>query len=225
MQSLQPFEGGDDAALTMETARYLALWMAFEDLPRVAQIKISPERFARFREEVRAEPGQQVGVVEFLHPRVEEFCGIMPAGLGRYALNSPLLRRLIGVFAKPRNVRTNSAHGFLLFYLMAGLRRFRRSSLVYQIEHAHMEHWLEAVRSAAPADRKLAVELALCGRLIKGYGDTRERGTGNMQRILAVYQRVHPLAAGSVKALREAALSGEEGKALAAVEGELLAAG
>jgi indolepyruvate ferredoxin oxidoreductase beta subunit len=224
LQSLQVFEGGDDAALTTETARFLALWMAFEDLPRVAQIKISPERFERFREEVRAQQGQQVGMVEFLHPRVEEFCGIMPAGLGRYVLDSASLRRIIGLFAKPRNVRTNSLPGFLLFYLMSGLRRFRRSSLVYQLEHAHMERWLDAIRSAAPADRERAVELARCGRLIKGYGATRERGTGNMQRILAVCERLPGLSAPSVRALREAALSGEDGAALTALEGELLAA-
>jgi indolepyruvate ferredoxin oxidoreductase beta subunit len=224
LEALQCFEGGD-AELTTETARYLALWMAFEDLPRVAQIKISPERFARFREEVLAEQGQQVGVVEFLHPRVEEFCGVMPAPLGRFALNSPLLRRLLGLMAKPRNVRTNSVHGFLLFYLMAKLRRFRPSSLVYQIEHAHIEQWLEAIRCAASGDRELAVELARCGRLIKGYGSTRERGTGNMTRILAVLDRQPRLPAGSVRALREAALSGEDGVAFTAIESELLAAG
>ncbi|MEM7294544.1 MAG: indolepyruvate oxidoreductase subunit beta family protein [Pseudomonadota bacterium] len=49
-----------DTELATETARYLALWMAFEDLPRVAQIKISQERFARFRKEVKAEQEQPV---------------------------------------------------------------------------------------------------------------------------------------------------------------------
>ncbi|MCB1848381.1 MAG: indolepyruvate ferredoxin oxidoreductase, partial [Halieaceae bacterium] len=107
LQALAAFERGDEALLTLEVARYLGLWMAFEDLPRVAQIKISPERLARFREEVRAEENQQVGMVEFLHPRVEEFCGLMPAGLGRFALQSRPLRGLLGLLAKPRKLRTN----------------------------------------------------------------------------------------------------------------------
>lgn len=218
-------QGGNKASLIEETARFLALWMAFEDLPRVAQIKISPERFARFREEVLAEEDQQVGVVEFLHPRVEEFCGVMPARLGRFVLASPLLCRLLGIFAKPRNLRTNSVHGYLTFYLMAKLRRFRPASLAYQLEQAHIEQWLEAIRSAAQSDPELALELARCGRLIKGYGKTRERGTGNMQRILEACRRLPQLPAESVAALREAALSGEEGDALDAVERELLATG
>ena len=58
LQSLRQFEAGAGAELVLETGRYLALWMAFEDLPRVAQIKISSERFQRFRDEVRAEQGQ-----------------------------------------------------------------------------------------------------------------------------------------------------------------------
>ncbi len=225
LESLRQFEAGAGAALVLETARFLALWMAFEDLPRVAQIKISPERFQRFRDEVRAEQDQQLGMVEFLHPRVEEFCGIMPARMGRFVLASPRLRRLLGLFAKPRNLRTNSLHGFLLLYLMAKLRRLRPYSLVYQLEHAQMEQWLEAICAAASTDQDLALELARCGRLVKGYGDTRERGTGNLQRILAVYRQLQSLPGHAVSALRDAAMADEGGAALAAVEAELLARG
>lgn len=223
LEPLRQFEAGSGATLVLETARYLALWMAFEDLPRVAQIKISPQRFQRFREEVLAEPEQQLGVVEFLHPRVEEFCGIMPARMGRFVLGSPRLRRLLGLFAKPRNLRTNSLHGFLLLYLMAKLRRLRPYSLVYQLEHTQMEQWLEAIRAAAATDQELALELARCGRLVKGYGDTRERGTGNLQRILAVYRQLRSLPGDAVSGLRAAAMADEGGAALAAVEAELLA--
>ena len=223
LQALAAFERGDEALLTLEVARYLGLWMAFEDLPRVAQIKISPERLARFREEVRAEENQQVGMVEFLHPRVEEFCGVMPAALGRYALDSRALRALLGLLAKPRKLRTNSVHGFLAFYLLAKLRRWRRGSLVYQLEQAHIEQWLEAIQRAAATDYELAVELARCGRLIKGYGKTRERGSGNMQRILGLWRQQGQLSARALAGLREAALAGEDGEAMDAVAGELQA--
>ena len=223
LQALAAFERGDEALLTLEVARYLGLWMAFEDLPRVAQIKISPERLARFREEVRAEENQQVGMVEFLHPRVEEFCGLMPAGLGRFALQSRPLRGLLGLLAKPRKLRTNSVHGFLAFYLLAKLRRWRRGSLVYQLEQAHIEQWLEAIRRAAATDYELAVELARCGRLIKGYGKTRERGSGNMQRILGLCRQHGQLSAQALAGLREAALAGEDGEAMDAAAGELQA--
>jgi len=222
LAALLPYEREGSAELSTEAGRFLALWMAFEDLPRVAQIKISPERFQRFREEVRAEPGQPVAVVEFLHPRVEEFCGAMPAGLGRFALNSPLLRRLLGLFAKPRKLRTNSVHGFVMFYLMAKLRRFRPITLAYQQEQAHIDDWLGAVHAAAAQDYDLAVELARCGRLVKGYGSTRERGTGNLRRIISVFRQVAGLPAESIAALRKAALAGEDGAALNQLEQQLL---
>ena len=224
LDALQPVISGDDSRLTHETARFLALWMAFEDLPRVAQIKISGERFARFRREVRAEDTQQVGMVEFLHPRVEEFCGVMPAALGKFVLNSAFFSRILRLFAKPRNIKTNSIHGFLAFYLLAKMRRFRRSSLIYHIEQTHIEQWLAAIHKAVKTDYSLALELAKCGRLIKGYGNTRERGTGNLQTILAVLDTRSTLTSTTIATLREAALADDAGvalnKALAAVDSD-----
>ncbi|MEM6582774.1 MAG: indolepyruvate oxidoreductase subunit beta family protein [Pseudomonadota bacterium] len=210
-----------DADLTAETARYLALWMAFEDLPRVAQIKISEQRFARFREEVKAEQEQPVQMVEFLHPRIEEFCGLMPARLGRHMLNSPGWRRFLGLFAKPRHMHTNSVHGYLMFYLLAKLRRFRRGSLAHQEELEHIDAWLKALQHAKATDLELARELARCGRLIKGYSSTRERGLGHMHRILKALDDRVITSSSEVAALREAALAGEDGKAFIEAETQL----
>ena len=44
--------------LVREVARYLALWMTFEDTFRVADLKTRGSRFERFRNEVNAVPGQ-----------------------------------------------------------------------------------------------------------------------------------------------------------------------
>ena len=43
-----------DRALTRETARFLALWMAFDDIVRVADLKTRTARYARIRAEVGA---------------------------------------------------------------------------------------------------------------------------------------------------------------------------
>ena len=223
LAALRPLESGDGHELTRETARFLALWMAFEDLPRVAQNKISAGRFDRFREEVRAAPGQQVGMVEFLHPRVEEFCGALPAGMGRYLYDSPFWSRVIGWFAGPRNVRTNSVFGYLSFYLLAKLRRIRRRSLIYQIEQGHIEQWLAAVRDVAARDYSASAELARCGRLVKGYGSTRERGNRNLQTILNLLGE-SGLSGPQIAGLREAALADDEGKAITRLASELAGA-
>ncbi len=208
--------------LTTEVARFLALWMAFEDLPRVAQIKISATRFQRFREEVGAEREQPVAIVEFLHPRVEEFCGAMPAWLGRRMLNSRLGSGCLGLFARPRHLRTNSISGFLSLYLVSRLRRFRRSSLIYQVEQQHIGEWLAAIESGAADNYPLALELARCGRLVKGYGDTRERGLGNLRGILDTLGEMAEASAKGVAALRDAALADDEGREFARVRTEVV---
>src|SRR5690606_15397402 len=67
-------EAGGNGGLTREVARHLALWMSYEDVIRVAQAKLRPERMARVRAEVRARPGEPLVVTEFLKPGLEEFC-------------------------------------------------------------------------------------------------------------------------------------------------------
>lgn len=222
LTSLSEFEREQTSELTTEVARFLALWMAFEDLPRVAQIKISADRVERFREEVKAEPNQPVGIVEFLHPRVEEFCGVMPDVLGRMFMNSKPLSALLGLFARPRKMRTNGMVGFTLFYLLAKWRRFRRGTLAYKLEHQHIARWFDAVTGAANEDYSLALEVARCGRLIKGYGNTRERGNHSLATILDLLE-AGKVAPADVARLRQAAMADDQGLALDSLSNELAA--
>lgn len=218
LQSILALESGEHYKLLLEVARFLALWMAFEDLPRVAQLKISGERFSVFRQEVKADQDQQVAMVEFLHPRVEEFCGVMPAAIGNYMQNSRFFSRALGLFAGPRNVRTSSVFGYSMFYMMAMMRKSRRASLIYQIEQAHIDNWLASIVDAAQTDYDSAVELAHCGRLIKGYSLTRQRGNANLQKIITLYKGGKLPNAQAVDAARTAALADDEGEAMTEFE-------
>jgi indolepyruvate ferredoxin oxidoreductase beta subunit len=204
--------------MTSETARYLALWMAYEDAVRVADLKTRSARFEKMREEVRAEPGQIVQVSEFMHPRLQEVCEILPAGLGRAILGSTALSGLFGrFFGKGRRVRTTSVGAFLMLSFLAALRPARRGSLRYGVEQARIEAWLKAVRETAPADYDLAVEVAACARLIKGYGDTHARGLRNFEALMARRAALQgrPAGAAVMANLIKAALADEEGRALA----------
>jgi indolepyruvate ferredoxin oxidoreductase beta subunit len=58
--------------------------MAYDDVIRVADLKTRGARFDRVRSEVGARPGQLVDTTEFMHPRLEEICGTLPARLGRW---------------------------------------------------------------------------------------------------------------------------------------------
>ncbi len=211
-----------DGGLLRETARHLALWMAYEDTIRVADLKVRASRLARVRAEVKAAPGQIVRVTEYMHPRLEEICDTLPAGLGRRILDSPRLSAWIRrLFAKGRHVRTTSLCWFLLLSLLAGLRRWRRGTLRYAHEQARIESWLALIRDAAARDPELATELAKCQQLIKGYGDTFARGLAKYDRVISQYHG-RKLDAAQLRRLREAALASEEGDeaALASEEGD-----
>src|SRR5258706_12295066 len=78
--------GGGAGLLLAETARELALGMAYEDTVRVAELKIRPSRFARVRAEVQAADGQIIEIAEFLHPRGQEIADTLPPGPGARAL-------------------------------------------------------------------------------------------------------------------------------------------
>jgi len=199
-----------------ELARHLALWMSYEDVIRVADLKTRASRFGRVRGEVGVLADQTLGVTEFMHPRFEEVCDTLPAGLGRWAQASPWPRRVTApLFAKGRHVRTSSIRGFLLLRIVAGLRRWRRGSLRDHREQAAIEAWLGEIAASATIDPALAVEVIACQRLVKGYGDTHARGMANFNAAMAAASRTRD--AGFVRRLREAALADEHGLALAKV--------
>ncbi|PEQ13075.1 indolepyruvate oxidoreductase subunit B [Novosphingobium sp. PC22D] len=202
---------GAPYSLTSEAARHLALWMSYEDTVRVADLKTRGSRLARVRGEVKMQDDQILTVTEFMHPRLQEICEMLPASLGRGILGSETLSRLLGkAFAKGRHVETTSLRWFLMLRAVAAMRALRRRSLRYIEEQARIESWLELVRDAASSgDRALALELVLCQRLIKGYGDTFERGLGNFNRIVALHRQA-PLSPADIRQLRELALSGED---------------
>ncbi len=73
--------GAHGFALTRETARYLALWMAFDDVVRVADLKCRASRFARVRHEVAAGADEIVRIVDYLKPGLPEFATLLPPRL------------------------------------------------------------------------------------------------------------------------------------------------
>jgi indolepyruvate ferredoxin oxidoreductase beta subunit len=116
-------------------------------------------------------------------------------------------------------VKTTSVFGFLMLRTLAWLRPLRRATSRYKNEQQLIERWLDAVRATAARDLGLALEVALCGRLIKGYGDTHRRGKDNFTRILDTIVAGGTFAtdgarAGAIRKAREAALADPEGRKL-----------
>jgi indolepyruvate ferredoxin oxidoreductase beta subunit len=209
----------DGYKLSNETGRFLALWMCYEDVMRVADLKTRRSRFERVREEVQAKPHEPVHIVEFLKPGVEEFTAVLPRFLAGplkvLAKRSGLAKKLnVGM-----HVKTTSISGFLLLRLLAWLRPFRPLTSRWHEEQELIGRWLGAIAASAKRDIGLALEIALCGRLIKGYGDTHARGKGNFLRILdtLVEGDAVPDDRARIEAIRkarEAALADPEGRKL-----------
>jgi indolepyruvate ferredoxin oxidoreductase beta subunit len=221
-------QGGGAAGypVTNETARFLALWMCYEDVIRVADLKSRASRFERVRAEAGAKPHEPVHVIEYLKPGVEELAAILPpraaAGLKRWAA-----RR--GVADGPGlHVKPTSVTGFLMLRALAWLKPLRPKTSRWLEEQQLIERWVRAVIAATRrGELAVALEIALCGRLIKGYGDTHRRGKGNFVRILETLVEGGTVAdpqarAQAIRAAREAALADPEGRAL---DGSLAAHG
>lgn len=208
-----------DDALLGETARHLALWMSYEDTIRVAELKTRASRFDRVGAEVKLQGGQLLAINEFMHPRLEEICDTLPAVLGRWLADSGFPRRWVErMTQRGRVVRTTSLRGFLLLYLLAGLKRWRRGSLRYTLEDARIQQWLARIEATARFNPQLALEIAQCQRLVKGYGDTHERGWRNFEAVMAHADRTGGLLApATLRELRDAALADEHGDKLRAL--------
>ncbi len=211
--------GSGDARLLRETARYLALWMSYEDASRVADLKIRRSRFGRVKQQARAGESQLVQIREFLYPRTEEIADVLPEWLGQWLMGANRMQRLIERFARGGQVvETTSLTGFLKLYCIAELRRSRRGSLRFQREMRRIREWLALISEVAANDYALAVEIAECPRLLKGYGDTHARGEKNYAALMAALPSLRGKAdaAEKLRRLRETALAHESGDKLTA---------
>lgn len=210
-------ESGGEAEgwkLTRETARLLALWMCYEDVIRVADLKTRAGRFARVRAEAGAKAGQPLVIVDYLKPGTEEIADILPQ---RFA---DRLRRWEKARGKPAgfglHLKTSSIPGFLALRVLAALKPWRRKSSRFVAEQALIERWLGAIKRLgfASLDLALAMEIAQCARLIRGYGETQRRGRETFLRIFdslvenesAVSKGIGPLT-DAVRRARSAALA------------------
>ncbi len=207
----------DFYVLTRAYAKQLALWMTYEDVPRVADLKIRAGRFEGIRKEVRAEPGEIVSVSEYMHPRFEEACDMLPAWLGGFLVKRKTIRYLTrGLFRRGRRVRTTGLRGFLMLYFLAGLRRLRPGTLRFRTEMTAINAWTQRIEKFQKTDYDLAVEVTRCQRLVKGYGETNARGRKNLETIMVAADALlgQKNAARTVALLLEAALADDKGAAL-----------
>jgi indolepyruvate ferredoxin oxidoreductase beta subunit len=215
-------QAGAEGLLTREVARHLALRMSYEDVIRVAAEKIAPERMARIAAQVGALPGEPVTIVEFLKPGIAEICSILPVWMARPVIALAERHGWMDRVHWGMEIRTSSVSGYLRLLLLARLWRFRPKSYRYKEEQAAIESWLAHIAAAAGKSHMLALEIAECARLLKGYGETLKRGATNYatierQVILPALAGAIPLphSIDAVASARVAALADPDGESLA----------
>lgn len=215
-------QSGDTLArfdATREVARWLALWMAYDDIARVADLKSRASRHARVRREARAGESDLLRFYDHFKPGLPEVADLLPASLAT-RLQDAERKRVAegrGPWSFPLKLASHTVGGTLLLRALALAKYLRRFSSRYAQEQALIDTWLSAVVAGLNEDARLGRELALCGRLLKGYGSTHERGR---ERLLHLLRHVAPPAFGTAAAraeaianVRDAALADEGGKA------------
>jgi indolepyruvate ferredoxin oxidoreductase beta subunit len=126
---------------------------------------------------------------------------------------------------KGKIIKTTSVGGFLLLYALSRLKPLRRRSLRFAAEQAARADWLDLLAETARGDYALALQVARMRSLVKGYGDTHERGRAKFDRLAALVPRLRgqDSSGTQLEGLIKAALA-EEGddaldKAIAALDG------
>ena len=214
-----------DFVTTRETARYLALWMAYEDVIRVAQIKTRQARVDGARMGSGGKPEQVIIITEFLKPGLDEFCSLLPSSLAKPLLDWADRKGKRDAFNVGLHIRSNTVFGFLMLRMMAGMKFWRRRGHRFGVEQAMMERWLAAVQAAIKCDSAFGREVAELGRLIKGYSDTHRRAQRNFNRLMDTVvapalaaanapSDYYVNVAAALATARKAALADPEGEAL-----------
>jgi indolepyruvate ferredoxin oxidoreductase beta subunit len=208
---------GRGFAFTAAGAKYVAVALAYDDVARVADLKIRDSRRARVRAEVTAADDTLVATTEYFHPRADELCGALPRRWGEWIESRPAIFKAVDrVINRGRRIRTSTVVGYLTLAAVASLGRRRRRSLRHAREAAHREAWLAIAAQALESQYELGVEVLACRRLVKGYSDTHARGLSKFDRVMSAVPTLANRDDGAVwlDRLKRAALADEDGTGL-----------
>lgn len=225
-QVLQAERASDPAgahafAITREMARWLALWMAFDDIVRVADLKSRVRRWQRVKGEVKLGESDLLKLYDHFKPGAPEFAALLPNGLARRVMQWDRRRVNQGKtpWALPLKIGTHSVFGMVALRTLASLKWLRPLGSRFATEQALIEQWLASVVAGTRQHWSTGHEIALCGRLIKGYGSTNERGKDNLMHVIEHLAAETNFAtdearASAIAAARTAALTDDAGRAL-----------
>ncbi|MEZ5650786.1 MAG: indolepyruvate oxidoreductase subunit beta family protein [Burkholderiaceae bacterium] len=169
--------------VTQEAARQLARWMAYEDVIRVADLKIRAERFESLEREATGGAGGVTRTWDYLKPGIDEIAAILPPKPAEW-LRGVAARRGWRTVGGGMRLQSTGLFGMIALRSLAGLRGWRRRSSRFADESALIERWDRVLSAALARDAELAAAVASAPSLIKGYSDTYIRGRGRFVQVL-----------------------------------------
>jgi indolepyruvate ferredoxin oxidoreductase beta subunit len=208
-----------ECPVTTETIRWLALWMAFDDIIQVAHLKSKATRWQRVSTEVKLKDGELLKVYDHFKPGVPEIAAMLPSTWAQALLKWDRARIANGkaAWSMPIKLARHSVVGLVSLRILAAMRVLRPIGSRYATEQLLIEEWLDGISQACVRSPEMALEVARCGQLIKGYGSTNERGKDNLLHILRTV--CQPAAdksldeqTAAVAQIRKAALQDEKGQ-------------
>ena len=123
----------------------------------------------------------------------------------------------MAAWSMPIKLARHSVVGLVSLRILAAMRVLRPIGSRYATEQLLIEEWLDGISQACVRSPAMALEVARCGQLIKGYGSTNERGKDNLLHILrtvclpAADKSLDEQTA-AVAQIRKAALQDEKGQ-------------
>jgi len=163
--------------------RRLALWMTYEDIPRVAQLKIKPDRFVKIKNEINLKNNQILSVQDIFKPGLNEIGAMLPNKLGRWFIRNKKVTTLLPFVGKGMKINSSTISGFLILKILSLFRLIRPISLRYKEEQNNIEKWINNLILSLDKSISFSEGLADMPQILKGYGDTWDRGIKKYNKI------------------------------------------
>ena len=170
-------------AVTENIIRRLALWMTYEDIPRVAQLKIKPDRFKKIKKEIHIKSNQILLIQDIFKPGINEIAAMLPNKIGKWFIKNKKIISRLPFIGKGMKINSLSISGFIILKFLSSFRYIRPISLRYKEEQNNIDTWIDNIILSLNKSICFTEGLADMPQILKGYGDTWDRGIKKYNKI------------------------------------------
>ena len=170
-------------AVAENIIRRLALWMTYEDIPRVAQLKIKPDRFKKIKKEINIKSNQILLVQDIFKPGINEIAAMLPNKIGKWFIKNKKIVSCLPFIGKGMKINSLTIFGFIVLKFLSSFRYIRPISLRYKEEQRNIDIWIDNIILSLNKSISFTEGLADMPQILKGYGDTWDRGIKKYNKI------------------------------------------